>query len=171
MIVFAYTLLGLHLKVRLKGNYYVVGAMETDVILFLPPQMQNGSENAFSVLTIVKAEVMKLLRFVEKCCLSRSPPPTPDRSRAYMPGPTLLFIGPFDQLPRKAESDGGRERGRQPKVGCGSSGGQESKTQDRRPRETSDFKIDVLTFRPRASIFVQTVVIEENPRDQVRVAS
>ena len=77
MIVFAYTLLGLHLKVRLKANYYVVGAMETDVILFLPPQMQNGSENAFSVLTIVtivKAEVMKLLRFVEKCCLSRPPP-------------------------------------------------------------------------------------------------
>ena len=82
--------------------------MEADVILFLPPQMQNGSENAFSVLTI-SYEVMRLLRFVEKCCLSRSPPPTPDRSRAYMPGPTLLFIGPFDQLPRKAESDGGRE--------------------------------------------------------------
>ena len=74
MIVFAYTLLGLHLKVRLKANYYVVGAMETDVILFLPPRMQNEYENAFSVLTIVKAEVMKLLRFVEKCCLSRSPP-------------------------------------------------------------------------------------------------
>ena len=115
---------------------------------------------------------MKLLRFVEKCCLSR---PLPDRSRAYMPGPTLLFIGPFDQLPRKAESDGGKERGREGgsqklDVAAAAVKNQRHKTEDR-GRETSDFKIDVLTFRPRASIFVQTVVIEGNPRDQVRAAS
>ena len=129
--------------------------------------MQNESENAFSVLTI-SYEVMRLLRFVEKCCLSRSP--TPDRSRAYMPGPTLLFIGPFDQLPRKAESDGRREGGSQKlDVAAAAVKNQRHKTEDR-GRETSDFKIDVLTFRPRASIFVQTVVIEGNPRDQVRVA-
>ena len=133
--------------------------------------MQNESENAFSVLTI-SYEVMRLLRFVEKCCLSRSPPPTPDRSRAYMPGPTLLFIGPFDQLPRKAESDGGRGEGGSQKLDVAAAAvkNQRHKTEDR-GRETSDFKIDVLTFRPRASIFVQTVVIEGNPRDQVRVAS
>ena len=60
-------IIGFQLKIINMNNdnngpsyYYVVGAMEADVILFLPPQMQNGSENAFSVLTIVKAEVMKL---------------------------------------------------------------------------------------------------------------
>ena len=88
-----------------------------------------------------------------------------------MPGPTLLFIGPFDQLPRKAAAEGGGEGGSQ-KVGCGSSGGQKSKTQDRETSESSsDFKIDVLTFRPRASIFVQTVVVGGNPSDQLCLAS
>ena len=47
MIVFAYTLDGrtdgwLHLKVRFKGNYYVVGAIVT-VIIFYPPQDETKS--------------------------------------------------------------------------------------------------------------------------------
>lgn len=90
-----------------------------------------------------------------------------------MPGPTLLFIGPFDQLPRKAEreTEGRREGGSQKlDVAAAAVKNQRHKTEDR-GRETSDFKIDVLTFRPRASIFVQTVVIEGNPREQVRVAT
>ena len=68
-------------------------------------------------------------------------------------------------------TEGGREGGSQKlDVAAAAVKNQRHKTEDR-GRETSDFKIDVLTFRPRASIFVQTVVIEGNPRDQVRVAS
>ena len=85
-----------------------------------------------------------------------SPSSCLDRSTAYMPGPTLLFIGPFDQLPREAELDvAGRQAGQGSEEEEGSSG-QKSKTQEReREREGEeeaerllDFKIDVLTFRP-----------------------
>ena len=83
-----------------------------------------------------------------------------------MPGPTLLFIGPFDQLPRKAASERASEEAAKSWMWQRRRRRRRSKIKDTRQRdrdrETSEFKIDVLTFRPEGSIFVQTD-IEENP--------
>ena len=95
-----------------------------------------------------------------KCSLSWQNVASPPRSKQGVyarSSPTLLFIGPFDQLPRKAATQRGS-----PKLDVAAAAAvknQRHKTERQRERETSDFKIDVLTFRPRGSIFVQTVIV------------